>query len=55
MTNLNIQLLNWRRFHTGIADTETEIKYGDLAISLVNTNYDDIYNLIADFYNPTAY
>ena len=50
MTNLNIQLLDTGEdFILVSADTETEIKYGDLAISLVNTNYDDIYNLIADF------
>ena len=50
MTDLNIQLLDTgENFILISADTETEISYGQLAVSLVNTNYNDIYNLLTDF------
>lgn len=50
MADLNIQLLDTgENFILVSADTETEIDYGQLALSLVNTNYDDIYILLTDF------
>ena len=50
MTEINVKLLDTgENFILESADTSTEIEYGQLAISIVNTDYDDIYNLIADF------
>lgn len=50
MTEINVKLLDTgKNFILVSADTSTEIEYGQLAISIVNADYDDIYNLIADF------
>ena len=50
MADLNIQLLDTgENFILVSADTETEINYGQLAVSLVNTNYNNMYNLLTDF------
>ena len=50
MADLNIQLLDTgENFLLITGDTETEIEYGQLAISLVNTDYNDMYDLLSDF------
>lgn len=50
MADLNIQLLDTgENFILISADTETEIEYGQLAVSLVNTDYNDMYDLLSDF------
>lgn len=50
MAELNIQLLdNGENFILVSADTSTEIEYGQMAISIVNTDYNDMYSLIDDF------
>ena len=50
MADLNVQLLDTGdNFILVSADTSTEIEYGQLAVCLVNTDYNDMYNLISDF------
>ena len=50
MSDLNIQLLDTGdNFILVSADTTTEIEYGQLAVCLVNTDYNDMFNLISDF------
>lgn len=50
MADLNIQLLDTNdNFILISSDTTTEIEYGQLAVSLVNTDYDDMYNMISTF------
>lgn len=50
MADLNLQLLDTEENFILISDdTETEIEYGQLAVSLVNTDYDEMYSMITDF------
>lgn len=50
MADLNIQLLDTNdNFILVSSNTTTEIEYGQLAVSLVNTDYDDMYNMISTF------
>ena len=50
MANLNIKLIDTNdNFILVSDDTTTEIEYGQLAISLVNTDYNDMYNMISTF------
>lgn len=50
MADLNLQLIDTgTNFILLSDDTETEIEYGQLAISLVNTDYDDMYQMLVDF------
>lgn len=50
MAEMNVQLLDTGdNFILVSADTTTEIEYGQLAVCLVNTDYNDMYHLISDF------
>lgn len=50
MADLNIRLLDTKdNFILVSDDTATEIEYGQLAVCLVNTDYNDMYHCISDF------